>query len=272
MKQQTSIKTNKKPVNILLKRRLKVYIYRSILAIKILEVCLVYLFLFTDYLDPVKRMARVYFTEISSDAGLILENVLVSGQNNLSAADIVAYLNADVGTPILSINLNEIRKTLEQNDWVKFAAIERRLPSTIYINILEREPIAIWQHNKKLNLVDADAHVIHTSNIEKFAGLLHVVGSDAHLYAGILKHALTADPDLTKKIVSAVRYGERRWNIILDQDITVKMPSDQDFATAFEYLSKMHNAGKLFDNQYKTIDLRDKSKYYFEQHQIEKPK
>ncbi|MES2215283.1 MAG: FtsQ-type POTRA domain-containing protein [Pseudomonadota bacterium] len=265
MKQQNISKTPKKP-NILLRRRLKVYFDRSLLTIKILALGSLCLLIFTNYLDPIKHIARSYLLEYSSDSGgIVLENVLVAGQNNLSTSDIVSYLNADVGTPLLSINIDDIRKALEENDWVKEVVIERRLPSTIYINISEREPIAIWQHNKKLNLVDADAHVIKTENIEKFSKLLHVVGSDAHLHAGNLNHELRADPELAKKIVSAVRYGERRWNIILEQDITVKMPSDQDFAGAFAYLSKLYKAGKLFDHQYKTIDLRDKTKYYFEQ-------
>lgn len=257
--------TSTKKLNIPLRRRIRVYINRCLLISKILVLCCICLFVFTSYLDSLKRFIKSGFIEYSSDAGLVLENVLVAGQHNLSSADVASYLNADAGTPIFLINLDDIRTVLAQNDWIKEVAIERRLPSTIYINILEREPIAIWQYNQKLNLIDVDAHVIQTNSMEKFAQLLHVVGSDAHLHAGVLKHELQADPELAKNIISAVRYGERRWNLILDQGITIKMPSDQDFAIAFAYLSKLNAAQKLFNNNYKVIDLRDKTKYYFEQ-------
>lgn len=265
MKQHIPAKSNAKS-NILFKRKLKIYVDRCWFTIQMLTLCFIGLLLFTNYLDSIKRYTISCFVEYSADVGLVLENVLVAGHHNLQSSDVVSYINADVGTAILSINLDDARSALEQNDWVQDAVVERRLPNTIYINISERDPIAIWQHNQKLQLVDMNAHVIHTDNIEKFAGLLHVVGSDAHLHAGSLQRNLQFDPQLAQKIISAVRYGERRWNIILDQGITVKMPQDQEFIGAFEYLSKLNNAAKLFNHRYKTIDLRDKAKYYFEQY------
>ena len=119
---------------------------------------------------------------------------------------------------------------------IKAALVERRMPKTIYIAIIERKPIAIWQFEKKLYLIDEEGNRISNKDIEKFSKLLQVVGSDANVYAQNLVMELSKHPELAKRITSAVRYGERRWNLNLEQGITVKMPED-DFQKAYNYLN-----------------------------------
>lgn len=249
-----------------LKRRIRLYMDRALLSTKVIAAILIYLFFFTSHLNPVKRWFISHFSDIAADNGAVLENVLIAGQNNLSTDDIISTLNADVGTPILSINLEKVREELLRNDWVKDAAIERRMPNVLYVSITERKPIAIWQKDKKLYLVDEEGHVIAPDDIKKFVGLTHVIGNDAPANALSLNEELEKDPELAKKVVSAVRYGDRRWNLILEQGITIKMP-EISFDKAYRYLSKLNESGKLFDNNYKVIDLRDESKYFFEKNE-----
>ena len=151
----------------------------------------------------------------------------------------------------------------KENSWIKNLSVMRRLPNTIVIHITERTPIAIWQHEKKLALIDFEGNIVDTNHIEDFPNLLQVVGSDANLYAEHLIENLQTEPSLVGSVVSAVRYGERRWNLILKQSITVKMP-ENNFDKALHYLAKMHESSKLFDQNYKSLDLRDPSKYYVE--------
>jgi cell division protein FtsQ len=90
-----------------------------------------------------------------------------------------------------------------------------------------------------------------------------VVGIDANIHAVSLLEDLKQEPQILEKVVAAVRYGERRWNLVLKDDITVKMP-ERDFMKALKYLSKLHEKNKLFEQDYKIIDLRDGNKYYIE--------
>ncbi len=269
MKQKFSLNKSTKP-NISLRRKVRFYWNRIYLTFKVFIILLICLGAFTNTLRPVKLWFLSHLFESAAEEGLILENVLIEGQHNIQTEEIAATLNADVGTPLLAIPLEHIREVLLKNDWVKDATIERRFPNTIYINIAEREPIAIWQQNKKLYLVDDEGNVITPDDITKFTGLLHVIGSDAPLHASNLIEFVSADEELKKHIVSAVRYGERRWNLILDQDIIIKMP-ENGFAIAYEYLSKLNQSNKLFDQNYKIIDLRDESKYFFEKKPEIKP-
>ena len=264
IKKATDSKSAKRP-NISLRRKVRIYIDRATLAAKVLSCIFLYCVFFTSHLDSLKSWLANHFYEYTADNGLVLEKVMVEGQKNILTDDIVATLNADVGTPILSIHLDEVRKALGKNDWVHSVVLERRLPRSIYIGISEREPIAILQQDQKLSLVDNEGHIIPARDIEKFAGLLQVVGSDAHLHADALLTDLMTDPELQKRVTSAVRYGERRWNLILEDGITVKMP-ENNFTTAYRYLSELNKHDRLFGKNYKTIDLRDGTKYYFEKY------
>lgn len=269
MKQKFILNKSTKP-NLSLRRKIRFYWDKFFWGFKVLILLLICLGAFTETLKPLKRWFMSHLFEAAAEEGLVLENVMIEGQHNLSTEDIAVTLNADVGTPLLSIPLEHVRETLLKNDWVKDITIERRFPNTIYIGVTERKPIAIWQQNKKLYLVDDEGKTITPNDITKFMGLQHIIGSDAPIHAASLAEYTAADEELKKHIVSAVRYGERRWNLILDQDITIKMP-ENGFATAYTYLSKLNQSNKLFDQNYKMIDLRDESKYFFEKKPETKP-
>lgn len=262
MKQQ--IVRKKLTKNIPLRRRIYVFYKRTIFLLQILVFCFLCLFLFTKYLDFIKTpiINEVYLLTVK--AGFKLENVLISGQKNTKLESIVNVLNKD-GSPILALNLQNIKDSLEKNPWVKHAVVARKLPNTISIHLFERQPIAIWQMNQKLYLIDDEGVQITSEDIEKFPLLLHVVGSDANTYARQLISDLSNHLEIKQKVLSAVRYGERRWNLNLEQNITVKMP-ETNFAQALDYISELYQSNKLFDQNYKTLDLRAADKYYIEKY------
>jgi cell division protein FtsQ len=249
----------KKP-NIPLRRKIAVAYSRLTILLKLSIVLFLYLLFFTKYLDSQKQKIAEGIYEFTADIGFSLENVLIEGQYNSFSDDIISALNADIGTPIMSIDLLKVKARLEKNTWVKMAVVERRMPKTIYIGLVERAPIAIWQNNQKLYLIDDEGNKI-TNAMQKFSHLLHVVGPDANIYAHKLIYTLSKYPEFAGKVVSAVRYGNRRWNLNLLQNITIKMP-EMGFEKALDYIIKLYEAGKLFDQGYKILDLRDPTKYY----------
>ncbi len=255
----------RKKANILLKRKIGVLYVRVVFGIKIILVVFLSLFFFTNYFNHAKQEIIQNIYEFTSDIGFRLENVLIEGQYNTQQEDILATLNADKGTAIFSLDLASIEKNLKFNPWIKnIAIVERRLPNTVYIRLIERIPIAIWQINGQVFLIDKEGYKI-TNNIGGFSKLFHVVGSDANIYTSKLIEDLAIHPELAQKVTSSVRYGERRWDLNLEQNITVKMP-DTGFERALNYLARLNTKNILFNQKYKTIDLRDSSKIYMERY------
>jgi len=264
MNRKPKIKLNKSE-KISLKRRIRLLRDRSILVTKVLLVILIYVFFFTNHLLPVKNYLKEAFCDFSGDLGFSLEKVVIKGNKNLETKSILTSLNADLGTPLFSLDLKEVHERIKDFSWVESASVRRILPNIMEIEILERKPIAIWQNKRKLTLIDAEGMIIETKKIDNFIGLLHVVGEGANYHADQLQADLSKAPDVRSNLVAAVRYGQRRWNLTLSQNITVKMP-ERDFCIALSYIEKLIKQGKLFDQKYKMLDLRDANKYYIEKH------
>lgn len=266
-KSTTTINQTKKVkrINIPLRRSIINYYTKVVLAVKIIVVILIFMLLFTNKLNFIKREIANKLSEVASDFGFRLEKVIIDGQQNVTTDKVITAINADTGTPIFDIDIYAVKERLEQNSWIRNVVIERRLPNTIYVGILERKPIAIWQLNKRLYLIDNEGIVLHTDKVSAFSSLLHLVGQGANLHANQLILTISSEPNLASKIVSAVRYGNRRWNLIFQENIVVKMP-ESDFNQAWQYLVKLFQSDKFFNQKYKVLDLRDSSKYYIEYH------
>ena len=146
--------------------------------------------------------------------------------------------------------------------------MERRLPSKIHIGLVERNPIAIWQFEQKLYIIDSDGSRISTYNGEGFPSLLQVIGADANIYAQGLIDELNKFPNLASKIRSAVRFGQRRWNLNFKDGIVVKMP-EANFASSYEFLNSLDKDNKLLNQGYKMLDLRDPNKLITEKYKEE---
>ena len=113
-------KKNKKP-NIPLRRKMAVLYQRAALLVRILVIMFIYLIFFTKYFDFIRTSLDHELYEITADLGFKLENVVINGQQNAASEDILTTLNADKGTAIFSINLAEVKDSLEKNSWVKSA-------------------------------------------------------------------------------------------------------------------------------------------------------
>src|SRR6185437_4952529 len=159
--------------------------------------------------------------------GLVVSDIEVEGRTTTDTATILAALDAHAGTPILSVNPARAKQQLEALPWVRSAAIERRLPDTLYVRLVERTPLAVWQHDGKQELIDRDGTVIRVTDLSRFAKLPTVVGGDAaRRGAAELIDELASQPDLAARVTALVRVGDRRWNVRIDNAIDVMLPED----------------------------------------------
>ncbi|NRB11248.1 MAG: FtsQ-type POTRA domain-containing protein [Rickettsiaceae bacterium] len=257
--------TVNKKASFSLKRRLLFLYTKFTTLVKLLVLIVIILAIFSNYFNPFKMNIWQKFYQISANHGFVIENVIIDGQQHTSSSDIVDAINASKGEAIFAVDIKKVKKRLEGNRWIKVAEVQRRLPNSLYITILEKEPIAIWQFQKKLYIIDREGKRISSKNIKKFKNLLHIVGEGANIYAATLIDDLAKHPTLASKVNVAVRYGQRRWNLNLEQNITVKMPAD-NFRKAYDYLYALNKKNKLFNQRYKIIDLRNPKKYYIEKY------
>ncbi len=207
---------------------------------------------------------------ITVNAGYAVENIYLEGRNRTPMDEINTALDIDKNAPILRLNLREIRGRLEKIESVKYAAIERSLPNTLYIRVVEREPVARWQKQGKIALVDDNGVVMNGLDMTPYKTLPLIVGEDAPKHIEELLELLIAEPELTKRFVAAIWVGERRWNIRMktkqdmkpnEDNIEIRLPEKNPLA-AWKHLAELQKKQQLLDRDLKVIDLRIEGKLF----------
>jgi cell division protein FtsQ len=166
-----------------------------------------------------------------------------------------AALGVSIGDPILGFSVEMARQRMETLSWVEHATVERRLPNTVVVFLQERRPFAIWQNQAKFVLIDRSGQVVANQNVAEFRQLPLVVGPGAPAAAAPLIDALTNRPDLQKRIVAAVRVGERRWNLRLNNGADVMLPEGHE-VQALDRLMQLQQQHALLDRPLAAIDMR----------------
>ena len=198
-------------------------------------------------------------------AGYVLESLYLEGRGRTPMAEIEKAMNIKKGDPILKISINELRHRLEQVESIKAAEVERSLPSTLYVRIIEREPVALWQNKGQLSLVDDNGVVMRGIDIAPYKHLPLIVGEGAPTYVRELIGIMAAEPDLAKRFASATRVSGRRWNVRLSSGkgpvVEVRLPESNP-VDAWKKLAQIEQKQHLLDRDVKVIDLRLEGKVF----------
>lgn len=209
------------------------------------------------------------FRKISKSSDLILKDILLDGYHHSPKQDILDSIlltskednKTNKNEPILLINIKKIKKNLESMTWIKHADVERILPSTIRIHILEHKPMAIWQNQGKLLLLSYEGYIIKENNLTQLKDLIIVTGDNAIESSVKLFELLDKNPEIKKMISSVVLIGNRRWDFILYNGIKIKMP-EKNLEEALLSLIKKNKQSNLLENNIKIVDLRIADKVF----------
>lgn len=189
------------------------------------------------------------------DLGLTVDEVYVAGRRETERRQLLDALAVKRGEPILSVNLEAARARVLALPWVRRASLRRVLPSTLVLEIIERRPLALWQHEKRFALIDDEGTVIKSTGLERFADLIVVVGPEAPPHAADLVDLLDRHPDLRPHVRAAVWVGNRRWNVRLDGGIDVRLP-EQDPGAAWARLADYQRRHHVLERDVRILDLR----------------
>ncbi len=203
------------------------------------------------------KQAEQLWAQVQQKSHLELREVPIQGHNRTQLEDINKVLGLTQGMPILDIDLKEKRDALLTLPWIRGVVIERMLPDTIIIQVQEKTPIAIWQHNKKYWPIDEFGHTI-SDNKTVIANVLLVVGEDAPKHTPQLIDVLAQYPTVQKHVRSAVRVGKRRWDLYMDdaeQGLVVQLP-ETDIGNALNRLREFNETGQILDRDINVIDLK----------------
>jgi cell division protein FtsQ len=197
---------------------------------------------------------------LSQHAGFAVRQVYVDGRVRTGLEELRARLDVKIGDPILGLDTEAARARLEQLAWVDQASVGRMLPGSLYVRLVERQPLALWQRGGQFAVIDRTGAVIErgldeASLPEAYRRLRVLVGEDAPRHAEALFALLSTEPALADRVVAATWVGDRRWNLHLDNQVDVLLP-EQDPQTAWRLLAAKDRDEALLERAIKVVDLR----------------
>jgi cell division protein FtsQ len=172
------------------------------------------------------------------------------------------------GQSIFSADLFAARNRLAHLDWISSAEVHRRYPDAIFVTLVEKRPFALWQTppdaqgQTAIALVERNGSVITTNDVEKFRRLPKLVGEGAPQAAADLVDAVKTHRAVSARTAAYARVSQRRWNLILDDGVIVKLP-EADWQKQLPALEHLIVDAGILERDVTEIDLRSPSHYFF---------
>jgi cell division protein FtsQ len=97
------------------------------------------------------------------------DNIEVTGMENVTKAQIMEVMGADIGRNIFFIPLPVQKAQLEQIPWVESASVMRFVPNRLMVEIHERTPIAFARVGPRMSLIDAGGTLMELTPKHKYS-------------------------------------------------------------------------------------------------------
>lgn len=97
------------------------------------------------------------------------DDIQVSGTENVTKAQIMEVMGADIGRNIFFIPLSQQKLQLEQIPWVESASVMRFVPNRLKVEIHERQPVAFARVGPRIELIDASGRLMELPPKRKYS-------------------------------------------------------------------------------------------------------
>lgn len=195
--------------------------------------------------------------EAVGDAGFRVRSVDVQGIHRMDSRPVFQIALDQKSTAMPLVDVSAIRERLLKYGWVKDARVSRRLPDTLVVDIVERQPAALWQDQQKLSLIDGEGVVLDRVPISAMPDLPLLIGPGANAQSRNLEQLLAQVPTLRPQLESANWVGRRRWDLNFQSGETIALPEGEQAAqAALAKFARLDKSAGLLGRGIVRIDLR----------------
>lgn len=205
---------------------------------------------------------------VTADAGFGISEIHITGNRRTPYSQILEVLAMQPGQSIFSADLWRAQQRLSSLDWIASAEIHRRYPDAIFVTLVEKRPFALWQPpadahgDAPILVVERNGKVITGRDVEKFRRLPKLVGAGAPQAAADLVDAVQSHRAIAARLAAYSRVSERRWNLILDDGVTVQLP-EAGWQKELDALEHLIIDNGILERDITEIDLRSPTHYFF---------
>tara|TARA_A100001011_G_C14092705_1_gene749318 strand:+ start:66 stop:818 length:753 start_codon:yes stop_codon:yes gene_type:complete len=209
--------------------------------------------LLVDVKEATARLSKLF----SIDEAFKIKGINIISDDDSIANKITAEIQLDFPKSASQIDVETLRNKVEKISFVRNASVRITADGFIEIVVLLRDPVVIHRIGNRYVLLDLEGREV--DQLESRAERLDlplIVGLGAENYVSEALTILLEAKDLVTRVRGLVRIGERRWDIILDQNQRIYLP-EQNSLTAMKKIIALHEGQRILDREIDYLDFRD---------------
>ena len=180
----------------------------------------------------------------------------IDGSSDELANEIREILPLDFPVSYFDLDIKYLHKVVNEIPAVASAAIKISAGGVLQINVAEKLPAFIWRKDNVMWVIDETGSFIRIANSRvDYPKLPLVVGEAADLAVSEISSLMQANEYFKDHVRAFIRVGERRWDLILENNVRIMLPQ-REFLAAFDRLMLMNEAGSLLSGRLSNIDMR----------------
>jgi cell division protein FtsQ len=205
----------------------------------------------------VPQMLGQQLGQAAGYGGFAVKGYEIKGLHRMDRRRIDDIVKLELNRPQPLVDLAELRRQLLQFGWIRDARVSRRLPDRLVIDVVEREPKAIWQHQGVLTLIDLDGVVLDHVQLNAMPDLPLIIGPEANMHAAELSRLVEASPRLRPVMSGATWVGGRRWDIRFQTGEVLALPEgDVAAQKALTTFARQDQEAQLLGRGFVRFDMR----------------
>lgn len=195
-----------------------------------------------------------------SGARFSIRRIEIAGAVHTPPAELQAATRRYTGMNLFRIDVARVRRDFSTVSWIRDVEIEKKLPDTLTIRVVERVPAALVRRGSTLRYTDATGHSF--ADLSPSVGnddlplISDATGSELHRTLQFLAALRQSDQQLYAR-VSEIRPIVPRGFAVFDRDLgTIVYLSDQEVAQKWRTLYSIARAENYGKGAIQYADLR----------------
>lgn len=214
------------------------------------------------YSKPENRAALITTIEETKQSfqerpQFMVQNMNVIGGDLSVLTEVAALLPSEFPVSSFELDLEKIRIEIEALDPIKSASVRVGQGGALDVLLTPRVPVALWRDGTVLRLIDADG--VQSGEIVARADRLDlplIAGDGAEDNIAQALRLFAAAGPLKDRVRGLVRMGERRWDMVLDRDQRILLPSESPVA-ALDRVIALNDAQDMLNRDVAVVDMRN---------------
>ncbi|MFT6659018.1 cell division protein FtsQ/DivIB [Maritalea sp.] len=193
-------------------------------------------------------------SSLFAQAGLSVTELSLSGYALTNEDLLFSAVGLEPKLSLVNFDAEAARIRLEALPSIQEATIRKIYPNTLIVELVEKEPVAIWTVDGVNFAIDSFGKRI-APVAAPIAGLPLFVGDGAADNVPAMIALLNKYPRLNDGLLASSRIGDRRWDLIYDFGLRIMLP-ETGTASAMERLLTLQEKYQVFERDIAVLDMR----------------